>query len=91
MATPKTECSELSIGLGLLGFSNPFEISYAEIVSKFEGSLTEVKFNSFISTYPSDGIYASMNNAGIRLRNDYPRFSIKTAFDGLVEIVKQER
>ena len=74
MATAKTECSELSIGLGLLGFSNPTEINYAQIVSKFEGSLSESKFKSFVKTYPSDGVYASMNNAGIRLRNNYPLF-----------------
>ena len=63
MATAKTECSELSLGFGLLGYGNPSEINYVDIASKFGGSLAEAKFNSFVRTYPSNRIYVSMNSS----------------------------
>jgi hypothetical protein len=71
MATAKTECSELSVGFGLLGYDNPTEVSFNEAHPKFDGTLSEDKYKTFITTYPSDNMFASMNNVGIRLRSSY--------------------
>ncbi len=74
MATAKTECSELSVGFGLLGYDKPLEVSFKQVHPKFDNTLNEEKFNTFVNTYPSDIMFASMNNVGIRLRSNYKSF-----------------
>jgi len=47
MPSAKTECTELSVGFGILGNENVLEINQREIDALFEGTLSIGKYNRF--------------------------------------------
>ena len=76
MPSRKTETTELSVGFGLLGYSNPFEPPFSEIFSKFQGSLSIEKHKLYLSEYPKNqNLYPIMLNVGLNLRKTFPLFN----------------
>lgn len=74
MASAKTETSELSVAMGLLGYDDPMSVSFGEVGPKFDGTLPADSFVTFHETYPTDNLYKSMNHVGLRLRAAFPPF-----------------
>jgi hypothetical protein len=74
MATAKTECSELSVGFGLLGINSPASADYTTVATKFDETLSQPVFARFIETYPTLPLYSAMKDVGLRLRSVYQPF-----------------
>jgi hypothetical protein len=75
MPTAKTECTELSVGFGLLGIE-PGGLSATQIAYLFSGSLPYEKYTSYMQEYHSNPyLYARFINVGLQLRNSYPLFA----------------
>lgn len=75
MPTAKTECTELSVGFGLLG-CNPQTISAEEAARLFSNSLSSTKFSNYLAEYENQPqLYAQFIDIGWRLRNAYPLFT----------------
>lgn len=69
MPTPKTECTELSVGFGILDLE-PLEINVDELDLLWAGSLSEEKYERFISTLQSDeSFYRRFHSVGVNIRH----------------------
>ncbi len=69
MPSAKTECTELSVGFGILGIENVLELNQHQIESYFEGSLTTEKYKKFQGEFPQkETLYKKMYNVGFGLR-----------------------
>ena len=74
MPTAKTECTELSVGFGLLGI-NPEGLSTEQIQNLFSGTLSAAKYVGYLQEYENQSrLYAQFIEIGRRLRNSYPLF-----------------
>ena len=74
MPTAKTECTELSVGFGLLGII-PRGLSIEQIQNLFSGTLSERKYISFLQEYENQPrLYAQFIEIGRLLRASYPLF-----------------
>ena len=47
MPSPKTECTELSVGFGILGIENFLELQQSQVEKFFEGTLSKNKYAKF--------------------------------------------
>jgi tRNA A-37 threonylcarbamoyl transferase component Bud32 len=69
MPSAKTECTELSVGFGILGIENVLELSPRQIETYFESSLSAEKYERFKNEFPrQEGLYKQMYNVGFGLR-----------------------
>ena len=69
MPSAKTECTELSVGFGILGIENVLELNQHQIESYFEGSLSTEKYKRFQGEFPQkETLYKQMYNVGFGLR-----------------------
>ncbi|HQF63555.1 MAG TPA: hypothetical protein PLT26_13725 [Anaerolineaceae bacterium] len=74
MPTAKTECTELSVGFGLLGV-DPKTISAEQAATLFSNSLSATKLSNYLVEYENQPrLYAQFIDIGRRLRSDYPLF-----------------
>ena len=75
MPTAKTECTELSVGFGLLNIG-PLGLSLDQIQNQFSGTLAEEKYVGFIREYDTNpDLYRQFIEIGRRLRTSYPLFT----------------
>lgn len=75
MPTAKTECTELSVGFGLLDVL-PSGLSEEQILNLFSGSLPIEKYHDYLHEFESQtNLYNEFLDIGRRLRNSYPLFS----------------
>ena len=75
MPTAKTECTELSVGFGLLGIE-PGRLAPNQIADLFSGSLSYEKYTAYLGEYDSDPhLYTQFVSVGQRLRGIYPLFA----------------
>jgi hypothetical protein len=75
MPTPKTECTELSVGFGILN-ANPLDVTSEQIPILFCGSLPNDKFARYLQEYRSQTrLYDRFINVGRLLRTQYPSFA----------------
>jgi len=75
MPTAKTECTELSVGFGLLGI-DPAGLSTEQILNLFSGTLSPTKYVGYLQEYENQSrLYAQFIELGRRLRNTYPLFA----------------
>jgi len=75
MPTAKTECTELSVGFGLLDVL-PGGLSEEQIRNLFSGSLPIDKYYNYLHEYASKpNLYNEFLDIGRQLRNSYPLFT----------------
>ena len=75
MPTAKTECTELSVGFGLLDVL-PSGLSEEQILNLFSGSLPIEKYHNYLHEFESQpNLYNEFLDIGRRLRNSYPLFT----------------
>ena len=53
MPTPKTECTELSVGFGLLGL-DPLKASTLQVKQRWDDTLSAVKFADYAREFARD-------------------------------------
>ena len=78
VAGVKTECTELSVALGLLGVQDPTVLETSQLGSMFEGTLSDAKYACFQSEYQNPAnheLYVQMHSVGKKLRTSHPLFS----------------
>jgi hypothetical protein len=69
MPSPKTECTELSVGFGILGLDNFLDLSNNQIEQFFEGTLSEEKYYRFRDEFlKNEALYRQMYNVGFGLK-----------------------
>ncbi len=69
MPSDKTECTELSLGFGILGIENVLELNRCQVETYFEGSLSTEKYDRFKDEFPKkEVLYTQMYNVGFGLR-----------------------
>jgi hypothetical protein len=69
MPSAKTECTELSVGFGILGIEDVLQLSQSQVETYFEGSLSEGKYDRFKNEFPrQEVLYKRMYNVGFGLR-----------------------
>lgn len=74
MPTPKTECTELSVGFGLLGL-DPLETSVERIASYWAGTLSPKKFGEFkVEFTQEESYYRRFYAIGLNLRRSHKLF-----------------
>ena len=56
MPSAKTECTELSVGFGLLRI-DPFGLTQTELDQYFDGTLTANKYKTFVHEFERDEDY----------------------------------
>lgn len=75
MPTPKTECTELSVGFGLLSL-DPLKISAPQIENYWVDTLTPKKFNEFLRKFTTEEAYYRRFYAiGVNLRHSHKLFT----------------
>lgn len=74
MATAKTETTELAVGFGLLGYSDPSNLLFDQIAKNFDASLDERTFSRFRIEFSKDKLYKRMHEVGLKLRDVYAPF-----------------
>lgn len=78
MPSAKTECSELSLGFGILGIDDPSDLP-TEVVEKFfENSLSADKYMRFQKEFNNSvnhDLYTRLKGVGNKLRLNYPLFN----------------
>ena len=75
MPTAKTECTELSVGFGLLGIDQG-EFSIEQVQNRFSGTLSAAKYVGYLIEYENQPrLYAQFIENGQRLRDSYPLFA----------------
>lgn len=73
MPRPKTECTELAVGFGILG-RDPKKVDPGEVENLFSGTLTQKKFRAFLSEYDKSELYQELFYLGNEIRNKYEPF-----------------
>jgi tRNA A-37 threonylcarbamoyl transferase component Bud32 len=69
MASAKTECTELSVGFGILGIENILDLTQNQVENYFEGTLSTEKYDRFKNEYPNrKTLCKQMYNVGFGLR-----------------------
>jgi tRNA A-37 threonylcarbamoyl transferase component Bud32 len=72
MPTPRTECTELSVGFGILAVENLLELKQSQVEKYFEGTLSKEKYDRFREEFPNnEALYRQMYNVGLGLRAIY--------------------
>lgn len=75
MPSEKTECTELSIGFGLLGIDPHTRLAEAAVSAYFADTLTFSKYDSYIQEFShNEEYYYRFFTLGLQLRNSYPLF-----------------
>ncbi len=75
MASLKTECTELSIGFGLLEIEPHRRLTQSEVGTYFSSTLSFKKYNDFLQEFSRDeAYYYRFFTIGLQLRNSYPHF-----------------
>lgn len=75
MPSAKTECTELSVGFGILGIEKVLELDQYEIDAYFEGSLSIEKYNRFKDEFTrQEALCRQMYNVGFGLRATHSPF-----------------
>ncbi|MHA2403590.1 MAG: hypothetical protein ACXADH_11415 [Candidatus Kariarchaeaceae archaeon] len=75
MPSPKTECTELSVGFGILAIENLLDLKQSHVEKYFEGTLSEEKYGRFREEFPNnEALYRKMYNVGFGLRAKYPPY-----------------
>lgn len=75
MPTAKTECTELSVGFGLLGIV-PEGLTAQQVENCFSGSLSQAKYIAYVAEFDRDpALYQQFVGIGNRLRTIYPLFA----------------
>jgi tRNA A-37 threonylcarbamoyl transferase component Bud32 len=75
MPSAKTECTELSVGFGLLRI-DPFGLTQTELDQYFDGTLTANKYKTFVHELERDeDYYRRFYALGMDLRSSYPLFA----------------
>ncbi len=75
MPSIKTECTELSVGFGILGIKNVLDLTQRQIEAYFEGTLSVEKYDRFKGEFPrKEALYKRMYNVGYGLRTSYTLF-----------------
>lgn len=76
MPSSKTECTELSVGFGILAIENFLELQISQIERYFEGTLSKAKYDRFRKEFLSnEALYRQMYNVGFGLRAIYPPYN----------------
>jgi len=73
----KTECSELSVGFGLLNLAAMFELSDKQREQYFGQTLSAEKYNGFKNEFhhqKNQALYQQLFEVGTKLRQTYPLF-----------------
>ncbi len=74
MPRANTECTEISVGFGLLGIG-PLNLSQRQIDTYFEKTVDAAKYAKFLTEFlQNEKLYRKFYNVGLRLRNSYPLF-----------------
>ncbi|MEZ4860171.1 MAG: serine/threonine-protein kinase [Caldilineaceae bacterium] len=74
MPTPKTECTELSVGFGLLG-RDPLEVAAEEVVSLWADTLSIKKFSEYKREFAKKEVfYRKFYAIGVNLRRSHYLF-----------------
>ena len=69
MPSPKTECTELSVGFGILAIDNLLELQMDQVEQSFEGTLSKEKYDRFREEFTTnEALYRQMYNVGFGLR-----------------------
>ena len=75
MPSVKTECTELSVGFGILARDNLLELDESQIENIFEGTLSIEKYRRFQAEFQNNTtLYRQMYNVGFALRAVYQPF-----------------
>jgi DNA modification methylase len=78
MARVKDECSELAVAFGMLGISDPLNLSDSQVAEYFVNTLPLAKYarfrNEFLSSQNAS-LYRKLHDVGKRLRESYAQFS----------------
>jgi hypothetical protein len=75
MPTPRTECTELSVGFGLLG-QEPLGLSPADAEYLFENTLSAQKYAEFEQEFRhQEQKYRRFYSIGLGIRSSYPHFA----------------
>ena len=75
MPSPKTECTELSVGFGILAIENLLDLQPSQVEKFFEGTLSKEKYDRFREEFQNnEALYRQMYNVGFGLRAIYPPY-----------------
>jgi len=75
MPTPKTECTELSVGFGLLSL-DPLKVPAPQIGSYWVNTLSPRKFNEFMRKFSTEeAYYRKFYAIGVNLRHSHKLFT----------------
>ncbi len=80
MARANTECTELSVGFGLINIEPTTMLSIKELTTKFEGTLSSAKYQKFLNEFAKqETYYRRFWRIGVHLRNTYTPFANLTS------------